>query len=500
MAGHYAVSSLFENYGDHTEIYCYGVDRQEYEQEAEGRSRLVIGRAQITSRITREAQVLSFAVLYLGDHNIAGGVRRFQEEALFQELRESISGSFERADTAAVIRSIDEQFRELTFSLRTLFRDEQRRIIDLILQDRQNSVSSSFRGVYENHASLIRFLGSLDLPVPPAFRAATNIALNDQLRKALEQPAIEAESVRSALREAESSHAALNNTALEFIMRKRIEESAHSFAEHPDDPEALKRLNFMLDLSAGLPFSVNLSEVQNVSFKPLTQAVIHPNGNSGNAAWKQDVAAVLEKLQIRNPETPLMRVPTATYRLQLNASFTFADAEKVLDYLVALGISHVYLSPILTSRKGSTHGYDVTDPTQVDPELGGEAGLDHFQKELRARGLGLILDVVPNHMAACSENRWWMDVLEHGPASPYASYFDVTWRRPDGTDGKVMLPFLGETFGEALDGGLLELSFVGSQLSIVYRGQVFPIAPASYADVLGRNPDGLKNLGCGRFE
>jgi (1->4)-alpha-D-glucan 1-alpha-D-glucosylmutase len=187
-------------------------------------------------------------------------------------------------------------------------------------------------------------------------------------------------------------------------------------------------------------------------------------------------------------------VPTATYRLQLNPAFTFADAEKILDYLVALGISHVYLSPILTSRKGSTHGYDVTDPTQVDPELGGEEGLEHLQKELHARGLGLILDVVPNHMAACSENRWWTDVLEHGPASPYASYFDVTWHRPHGTDGKVMLPFLGETFGEALDTGLLELSFVGSQLSICYRGQNFPLSPASYADVLGRNPDALKSL------
>jgi len=117
----------------------------------------------------------------------------------------------------------------------------------------------------------------------------------------------------------------------------------------------------------------------------------------------------------------MTRIPSATYRLQLNSQFTFADAEKVLDYLVALGISHVYLSPIRTSRKGSTHGYDVTDPTQVDPELGGEAALEEFQAALRRLGLGLIADVVPNHMAASSENRWWMDVLEQGPGSAYAS-------------------------------------------------------------------------------
>jgi (1->4)-alpha-D-glucan 1-alpha-D-glucosylmutase len=188
----------------------------------------------------------------------------------------------------------------------------------------------------------------------------------------------------------------------------------------------------------------------------------------------------------------MTHVPTATYRLQLNSQFTFADAAKVLDYLVALGISHVYLSPVLTSRKGSTHGYDVTDPSQVDPELGGEAGFQLFQKELQSRGLGLLLDVVPNHMAASRENRWWSDVLELGPASPYSAYFDVSWRRPDGSEGKVMLPFLGETFGEALDNGLLKLSFGGSQLSISYHDNRFPLAPASYADVLGRNADALK--------
>ncbi len=188
----------------------------------------------------------------------------------------------------------------------------------------------------------------------------------------------------------------------------------------------------------------------------------------------------------------MSRIPCATYRLQLNRNFTFADAGSVLDYLVALGISHVYLSPIRTSRTGSTHGYDVTDPTQVDPELGGEAALEQFQAELRARGLGLIVDVVPNHMAASSENRWWMDVLENGPASAYASYFDVAWRRSDGSEGKVMLPFLAETFGEALDRGLLKLSFQGSQLSVAYNGQSFPLSPSTYAEVLGRNLEVLK--------
>jgi alpha-amylase/alpha-mannosidase (GH57 family) len=308
VAGHYAVSSLFENYGDQTEIYCYQVDRQEYTHEAEGRSRLAIGRGVFTSRITRESKPLSFAVLYLGDHNIAGGVRVFQDPALFKQLCESLTSSFERADTAAVIRAIDDQFRELTFSLRTLFRDEQRRIIKLVLQDRQNAVSASFQGVYENHASLIRFLNALDMPVPPAFLAATNIALNDQLRKALEQPVIDLEAVKSSLREAEASRATLNATALEFILRKRIEDSAHAFAAKPDSCDALKNLHLLLDLSSQLPFRVNLSEVQNVSFRPLIDAATHLNGNgngngNGNSGLRRDeIVAVMERLQIHNPE------------------------------------------------------------------------------------------------------------------------------------------------------------------------------------------------------
>src|SRR5580658_4821513 len=121
------------------------------------------------------------------------------------------------------------------------------------------------------------------------------------------------------------------------------------------------------------------------------------------------------------------RVPLSTYRLQLNKDFTFADSCKTLDYLRDLGITDIYASPILTSRRGSRHGYDVTDPTQIDPDIGGVQGFEQFQNELIARGMQLVLDIVPNHMAASSENPWWMDVLENGSESVFASYFDIDW-------------------------------------------------------------------------
>ena len=144
--------------------------------------------------------------------------------------------------------------------------------------------------------------------------------------------------------------------------------------------------------------------------------------------------------------------PRATYRLQFHRGFTFEDAVRIVPYLADLGVSHIYASPILAARAGSTHGYDGIDPTRVNPELGGEAGLRALVAALKARGMGLVLDIVPNHMAASSENAWWVDVLRHGQASRYARFFDIDWRRED---GKVLLPVLGRPLNEVLEAGEL---------------------------------------------
>ena len=135
----------------------------------------------------------------------------------------------------------------------------------------------------------------------------------------------------------------------------------------------------------------------------------------------------------------------STYRLQVHAGFTFADAEKLLDYLDDLGVSHVYLSPILTAVEGSEHGYDVTDPTTVSEALGGAPGLARLSEAARARGLGLVVDIVPNHVGVDqpTQNPWWWDVLRHGRESPYAPFFDIDWSPGNGVDGKIALPVLG---------------------------------------------------------
>ena len=175
-----------------------------------------------------------------------------------------------------------------------------------------------------------------------------------------------------------------------------------------------------------------------------------------------------------------MTVPRATMRLQLHRDFTFADATDLVPYLAALGISHLYASPILTARPGSMHGYDVTDPTKVNPELGGEAGLRRLVATLRAAGLGLIVDIVPNHMAAGGvENPWWGDVLRHGRNSSYARFFDIDW----GKDEKVLAPFLGEPYGDSLRNGSITLARDTDEPAIRYYDNRFPIRPEDHAEV-----------------
>ena len=187
------------------------------------------------------------------------------------------------------------------------------------------------------------------------------------------------------------------------------------------------------------------------------------------------------------------RIPIATYRFQFHREFGFAEACKLLDYLAQLGISDVYASPILTSRRGSTHGYDGTDPTRIDPDLGGEEGFAVFQQELQKRGMGLLLDIVPNHMSASSENRWWMDVLENGPDSPFASYFDIDWHPGAiNLDGRILLPVLGRAFGEVLDCGELSVILADAKFSVKYFDALFPVAPRSYAGILRRAAKSLR--------
>jgi (1->4)-alpha-D-glucan 1-alpha-D-glucosylmutase len=191
------------------------------------------------------------------------------------------------------------------------------------------------------------------------------------------------------------------------------------------------------------------------------------------------------------------RFPEATYRLQFHAGFTFRDAQRLTPYLYDLGISHAYASPYLRARPGSTHGYDIVDHNGLNPEIGSQEDYNAWVESLRGHGMGHILDMVPNHMGVASnDNAWWNDVLENGPASRYAGYFDIAWRanlRPELQD-KVLLPVLGEPYGDVLEKGELRLAFESGAFAIQYYDRHFPAEPRAYGMVLEQRLEELTQV------
>ncbi|MDP9066132.1 MAG: malto-oligosyltrehalose synthase, partial [Pseudomonadota bacterium] len=173
----------------------------------------------------------------------------------------------------------------------------------------------------------------------------------------------------------------------------------------------------------------------------------------------------------------------ATYRLQLHAGFPLDAAARILPYLAELGISHVYLSPCLQAAPGSQHGYDVTDPSRISEDLGGEAAWSRFVDSTRRSGLRILLDIVPNHMAASRHNPWWDDVLSHGPYSEYADFFDI--KIPAGQPFRVHLCNLARAYGDALLAGELEIAIIDGQVRAKHFDNTWPLAYASWGELLG---------------
>jgi (1->4)-alpha-D-glucan 1-alpha-D-glucosylmutase len=195
--------------------------------------------------------------------------------------------------------------------------------------------------------------------------------------------------------------------------------------------------------------------------------------------------------------------PRATARLQLHRGFTLGDAREQVPYYARLGISHFYLSPVSQARPGSMHGYDVVDHTIVSPELGGETALRALAAALRLQGMGMILDIVPNHMATHPANAWWWDVLQHGPASRYADWLDIDWRSPDPQlRGKVLAPFLEDPYGQSLADGNIQLRFdeASDSFRIDVAGTPYPVAPDSLRALGLERSQALKRYDTGTLD
>lgn len=191
-----------------------------------------------------------------------------------------------------------------------------------------------------------------------------------------------------------------------------------------------------------------------------------------------------------------LSIPTATYRLQFNRDFGFDAARRILPYLSELGISHLYCSPYFKAREGSGHGYDITDHNALNPEVGSQRQFDELVEDLARLEMGQILDIVPNHMCVESaDNRWWLDVLENGPSSPYASFFDIDWNPVKRElKNKVLIPILGDQFGAVLERGELCLVYREGAFHLCYYEHTFPIIPKTYVSILSHRLEELEQL------
>jgi (1->4)-alpha-D-glucan 1-alpha-D-glucosylmutase len=218
----------------------------------------------------------------------------------------------------------------------------------------------------------------------------------------------------------------------------------------------------------------------------MDENVIDPSGCVQTEAMEP--SEILPGLEIESIVQEILSqrcIPGATYRLQFNEQFTFRDAYEIVPYLRELGVTHCYTSPLFVARQGSTHGYDVVNYSQLNPALGTEADFEALVERLQEQGMGLIIDVVPNHMGIGPNNAWWMDVLENGPTSAYARYFDINWRPAKRElENKVLLPVLEDHYGKVLEAGKLRLGYEQGKFSLYYYETRLPVAMSTCLKVV----------------
>jgi alpha-amylase/alpha-mannosidase (GH57 family) len=269
VGAHYAVSSLFESYAETTSVYCYRAERESHALLESGHSRLVYGSVRITSTITLASARLCYAMVHLGDQNISGGVGAADAEHPCKIFEPELKESFLRSDIPELFRLFDGIFGSASYSLRNLFRDEQRKILHLVLEETLNDADGIYNELFENHAPLMRFLTSLQIPIPRALQVAADLAVNGKLRQAFTANPLDIDHIQGLLEQTTSAKIALDTETLEFTLRRTIEHMAGDFYTDPIMVSKLDALLNAVTLARSLPFGVDLWKSQNIYYELL---------------------------------------------------------------------------------------------------------------------------------------------------------------------------------------------------------------------------------------
>ncbi|MBW1989667.1 MAG: DUF3536 domain-containing protein, partial [Deltaproteobacteria bacterium] len=264
VCAHYAMSSLFEEYGENTSIFCFDARKEDYKNEVSGRAQAAAGKSGITSRITLDSSRFCFAVVHMGDHNFFCGVGTPKEASEYQNMAGKLFEAFNRSDFPECFRLLDHHF-ENQYNLSSLFRDEQRKIIGQVLEPTREEAETSFRQMYQYHSPLIRFLVSTNNPVPWALRTAADVVVCSDLQKEFAKLPPDAGESARLLEEARTHGVRFDERTLEFVLRKTIEDLAGAMVQEPGSLEALENLRRTLEISRNLPFAVNLRKTQNLA-------------------------------------------------------------------------------------------------------------------------------------------------------------------------------------------------------------------------------------------
>jgi alpha-amylase/alpha-mannosidase (GH57 family) len=304
VGAHYAVSSLFEEYGQNARIYCYDVAKMDYRTSRQGKLRAVLGQASVTSEITWESHQVTFGVLHLADHSVIGGVRQFQGDEAYRILDAELDKALSSGDLAELVRLIEKNFSSGTYTLRLLFRDEQRKILGIILEEATNEARALYRNFRDEHAHLIRFVTDLGVPLPRRFRLAVDFTLNSDLLDAFSVEDVDLNKSREILEEIRRTGVKPDAVTLEFALRRTIERLFTRFVADPMEPGLLPRLQETIELVLRLPFEVRLWDAQNTYYRLMRELASKVNeraehGDAEARAWLDGFVKLGEKLKVK---------------------------------------------------------------------------------------------------------------------------------------------------------------------------------------------------------
>jgi hypothetical protein len=300
---HYAVSSIFNTNGTSTRTYCYSVHREDYKLLSAGKAKLALGRVQITSEITLESARMNFGVLHQGDHHVSGGVREFHDEEEYLAFVREITEVFEREDFIELNRIVDKKFESGGNTLKLLFRDEQRKILKIILESALAEAGAAYRHVYTNYGPLMRFATALGMP-QEHFQIAAEFTLNADLQKAFEARHLDAELIHALLDEAKRTGIPLDEATLEFALRRNIEGMTDRFRASPLDLSLLQPFHSGIELARSLPFEVSLWCAQNAYYEAMQRSYPEVRGRADRGeedarTWVSEFLPLGEKLGFR---------------------------------------------------------------------------------------------------------------------------------------------------------------------------------------------------------